>query len=329
MSVSPQSENPEESQLQNATEPIKCLYAQIRKMPELSDQARVIDRVLLKRLQDLKVTASVILNEFYEQKKYILQRFDNWIMPIAKDVLDELLEDAEQLKGKLDDKLEHLDQTTPDEWNEQAKQWAQLHAKWHDRNALIEKILEVVSDRTKHLIDKDIQIIHDYQTQSLVHLAQESEAFKNVEKRLAHAIEEPLKQLLSLRNKPKEHTSLTQASEWVAQLQEQRESYFDQLLMKIDHVMKDVVYVDERNDWSSFLEVEGEIIFMERELHHINIDLSHIPQDPESEKQFILARLEGLLDHVEEIDENSLPGPLQQRVLALKGGISIALFHLA
>jgi hypothetical protein len=317
-----ESENTRPKNLQKL-ESIKHLYAQIQKMPELADRAWAIDQVLLNRLKELKGTAATVVNQFSEQKKVILQRFDNWIMPIAKDVLDNLLQDAKQLKNKLEDKLDHLDLTTPAEWDAQAKDWVELYAQWNDQNALIEKILEEVADRTEQLINKDIQVIQDYQTQSLAHLPLESETFRNVEKRLAHAIEEPLKQLMSLKNKPKEHTSLQQASEWVAKLQERRESYFDQLLMKIDHVIKDVVHLDERKDWTSFLEIEGEIIFMERELHHINSQLSHLHLE-EVEKQFIMARLEGLLEHIDELDEDSLPLALKQRVQALKTGIQLA-----
>jgi hypothetical protein len=327
MSALSDSGKPEEK-LDHSPEPIKRLYAQIRKMPELTERARVIDRVLVDRLQDLKATASTIIRQLQEQKKVILQRFDHWIMPIAQDVLDRLLQDANQLKEKLEDKLDHLDQTTSDDWEEQAKRWTQLYAKWHDRNALVEKILEVVADRTRQLIDKDIQVIQDYQTQSLAHIPQESETFKNLEERLAHATEEPLKQLMSMRNKPKEHTSVQQASEWIANLQQRRESYFNQLLMKIDHIMKDVVHVDEKKDWASFLEIEGEIIFMERELHHINTDLSHLRREDENERQFLFARLECLLDHAQELDEKSLPNALQQRIQALKAGISLAFSRL-
>ena len=311
-------------------ESMKRLCVQIRTMPELTDQAKVIDQFLLKRMQDLKATASTIVKEFNEQKKIILQRFDNWIMPIAQEVLDGLLKDAEQLKEKLDDKLEHLDQVTSEEWNEQAKDWAQLYSKMTDRRVLIDKILEAVADRTRHLIDKDIQVIQDYQSQSLAHLPEESETFKNVEERLANAISEPLKQLMTLRNQPKVHQSLQQASEWVAKLQQQREVYFDQLLMKIDHVMKDVVRLEDKNDMTSFVEIEGEIIFMERELHHINSDMASVNVQDESEKQFLLARLEGLLDHVNEFGEQtqSLPKIFHQRLQNLKANISLSLSNL-
>jgi hypothetical protein len=330
----PESEKPEEIIPQDATEPFKRLYSQIRKIPELTgqariiDQARIVDQVLLNRLQDLKGTASAIIDQFQAQKKLILQRFDNWIMPIAQDVLDGLLQDAKHLKDKLDDKLSHLDQTTPEEWDNEAKHWALLYSKWHDRKELINRILEVVADRTAHLIDRDIQVIKDYQTQSLAHLPEESETFRNVEERLTHAIEEPLKQLMGLRIQAQEHTSLQQASEWVANLQQRRESYFDQLLMKIDHVMKDVVNLEESKDWNTALEVEGELVFMERELHHINQDLTHIHLIDECDKQFLLARLEGLLDHAEELDQRSLPSPLQARMKGLKRGILASISRL-
>lgn len=325
METFPESHKPEERGSQNTTDSIKRLYVQIRKMPELTAQAKVIDQVLLNRLQDLRGTASTVIEQFNDQKKMILQRFDHWIMPIAKEVLDGFLKDAEHLKEKLDDQLNHIEETTPEEWNDQAKGWAQFYARWQDRKGLVDKILEVVAHRTKHLIDKDIQVIQEYQTQSLSHLPKESEEFKNIEERLNHAIGEPLKQLKALRSHPLKHNSLQQASEWVADLQKKRENYFDQLLMKIDHVIKEVVKVEEPVNWGSFKEVEGELIFMERELDQINSDLSKVDLDDESEKQFIAARLEGLLDHIEDMDENSLPLPLRQRVQYLKSGIATSL----
>jgi hypothetical protein len=324
----PESEYSDENIISRSPDSIKHLYFQIRKMPELTEQARLIDQVLPSRLQEVKGTASAVINQFKAQKKVILQHFDHWIMPIAQEVLDGFLLDAQQLKRKLEDKLEHLDQTTSEEWEVQANQWAQLYSRWNDRKGLVNKILEVVIDRTKHLIDKDVQVIHDYQSQSLANLPEETETFKNVEERLTHATAEPLKQLMNLRNEVKENSSLQQASEWVAKLQERRESYFDQLLMKIDHVMKDVVNLEETKDWTAFVELEGEVLFMERELHHINSDLTHLHLVEESDKQFLLGRLEGLLDHVTDLDNPTLPSPLQIRMQALKAGILLSISRL-
>lgn len=300
---------------------IKHLSFQISKMPELTKQARLVDQILLDRFQDLKFTASTIIDQFREQRKIILQHFDSWIMPIARDVLDELIIDAQKLKHNLDVKLECVDQTTAEEWSIEAKSWQQLYSKWSDRKGLIDKILEIVANRTEHLIDKDIQVIQDYQRHSLSHLSHETEAFKHMEERLASAIEEPLKQLMNLREQAKEHKSIQQASEWVSKLQEQRESYFNQLLMKIDHVMKDVVNLEENKDWTAFAEFESEILFMENELRHIQFDLERLHLVSEKDKQFLLARLEGLSDHIQDLNKHSLPLLLQNRIQALKSDI--------
>lgn len=325
MDTSPQPDQPDKRGAEQTDDSIKRLFVQIRKMPKLTDQARVIDQVLIKRMQDLKGTAETVIEQFSEQKKTILQKFDNLIMPIAKEVLDGFLEEAKGLKSKLDEKLDHLEETTPDEWNDQAKRWAQIYERWNDSKGLMERILEVVSDRTKYLIDKDIQMIQDYQTQSFAHLHPESEDFKNLEERLEDAIEDPLKQLVALRKGFSKQTSIQEASEWITNLQEKRQAYFDQLLMKIDHVTKEVVHVEERVDANTYQEIEGEIIFMERELEHINEDLAQIHLGDESDRQFIAGRLEGLLDHAEEMRQGYLPHALKNRLIILIEGIAHSL----
>lgn len=301
MGAFPELEHPGEEIWQNTTESMRRLYTQIRKMPQLTEQAKVIDNVLLNRLQQLKGNAAKIVQQFHEQKKVLLKRFDPWIMPIAKEVLEGFVQDAVELQENLNNKLVSLEQTSADEWNNEAKEWEQLCSRWNDKKGLVDKILAVVTDRTKEWIDKDMQVIQDYQSQTLAHLPKESEDFKTIEERLKQATAEPIKQLMTLRDHSAVPASLQQASEWVAKLQEKRESTFDQLLMKIDHVTQEVVQPEERGD----LEAEGELIFMERELEHISEDFSQMDSENESEKQFIAARIEGLLEHAEELNISS------------------------
>lgn len=301
------------------TDPIKRLYVQIQKMPELMGRARVVDQVLLNHFQDLKGHAREVIHQFNEQKTDILKRFDNWLVPIAKEALDELLQDAEQLKRNLNQKLEHLPQLEEKDWIEHAKRWNHLYTKWHDRKALADRVLALVADRTKQLIDKDIQVIQDYQSQSLAQVPEQSEVFEDLKERLEQATEKPLKQLVALRQQTPKPDSLPQASEWVAKVQAQRETYFDQLLMKIDHVVKETVQIEEEeSDFISFTEDEGELVFMERELHQIKLMVANLKPHQASETQFMLARLEELLDHAEQLETTSLPRTLQKRLAKIK-----------
>ena len=314
----------------NVNDSIKRLKAQIRKMSELTREAQVVDQVLLHSLQDLKSIALTIIDQFQKQKKIILQRFDQRIMPIAQDVLEGLLLDANRLKIQLEEKLENIIEITEEEWVEEATHWDQLYSKWNDKTNLTQRILEVVADQTARLINKDLQVIQDYQSQSLSYLPEDE--FKDLECRLSQAIEEPLKQLKSLPAQAKEHTSIQQASEWIANLQEHRENYFDQLLMKIDHVMNDVVknppHFEEIEDLALWGEVEGEIIFMERELLSIHEELVEVYFLEKEEKQFLLSRLEGLLDHAEDIEKYAPPESLRERMNTIKSDIESTIHRL-
>lgn len=320
-----------EDDAQQFMKSIQEFHSQIREMPKFMEQACAIDQALFNRYHDLKASALAIINHLNGLKPGVLKRFDERLKPIAEEVLDALLRDAERLRSKLELQLETMSQATSIEWIDYASRWMQLCSKWHDRKALADKVLEFIAKQTTQLIDKDIRVIQDYQTQSLAHLSKESDEFKNVEERMSKAIDEPLRQLLELRNQSLQQTSLKQASELVANLQEQRESYFDQLLMKIDNVVKDVVYLDEEDEdeWVSFSEFEGEIVFIEREFHHINEMLPNLHTSSKSDIHFIETRLEDLLDHAEQIEASYLPKALRRRVLKLIEQIILASDRIA
>ncbi|MFI0435307.1 MAG: hypothetical protein ACH350_06220 [Parachlamydiaceae bacterium] len=317
-----ESEKLEKNMHPDTTDPIHSFYLQISKLPDLNRHG------LPDCLKGIQITVSLIIDQFHEQKHHVLELFDQWIKPIAQDFFSQLYHDIEQLKMRLDQKLTHVDQVSPSEWQIEAEEWGEWYSKWSDQKKIIKKVLDAVAEKTDHLINKDIQIIREYQTQSLSHVSQQTDTFKSLEERLSNAIEEPLKQLMGLRIQAKKHTSLQQASEWVANLQEKRETCFDQLLMKIDHVMKDAVNLEDIQDGSVFLEVEGEILFMEQELHHIHEDLIHLDLIEESDKQFLLARLDGLCEHVADLAEHSYPCSLQSKIDELKKEIFSAMTRL-
>jgi hypothetical protein len=286
----------------------------------VNKQAKLIDAVLISHFQELRSSTAAMVAQMNEQKSHVLNRFETGLMPLAHEVINQILNDAKQLQSHLDQNLENSQTIASSDWTEHAKVLTQLYSKWHNQAALTDKVLELVEQRTAFWIDKDCQVIEDYQKQSIAHLSQDSEEFKNLEERLAQATAEPLKQLLSLRQTKQKHESLKQASEWLANFQFQRESCFDQLLMKIDMVVQEIVQTDDFDDANTLLEVEGEILFMEREfqyLHQMRDSLSAYQID---EKETVQAGLESLLEHVEQF-MLTLPKSLQVRVAKLQQSI--------
>ncbi len=305
---------PTESQVVTDVTAIERLKDQIQSIPLLIHQALVIDQALSNHFKSLKNSANEVIAQFHEQKEDILAQFDSLLMPLAKEVLEALILDAEQLKMDLDNTLLSMQKMVDMDWEEHALSWVELYSKLNDRQELNQRILKLVSDRTSQLIDKDIRVIQDYQNQSLSRMSQEDDVFKNVENRLAKATEEPLKHLVELKRGIEETSSMKQASEWIAHLHRQRESCFDQVLMKIDLIVKDVVLIEEEFDIDLFKDLEEEMFFVEQELKHIHSLLPKLHKNDEKEFFFTEARLEGLKDHLEQFDNLSLPRIVRERL---------------
>ena len=307
---------------------LEKFYSQMQSIPLLVQQAIVIDHVLASYFQDLAETAAKIIDHFNEERPKILIEFDSWLVPLANEVLENLLSDALFLKKQLDDTVKSLDKTAEMNWVEHSKCWEELYDKWNNRKELNQKILTLLSEKTTLLIEKDIRVIKDYQNHTLSRVVEEGEEFRNLERRLIKATAEPLKHLLEIKAVISQNTSLKQASEWVAELQTQRESCFDQVLMKIDAIVRDVVLPDEDIEGDDFKEFESEMHFVEVELKHIHELIPKIHERDEKELYFTETRLEGLKDHLEQFSKKSLPRSLKARLEKLLHAIDLTLLRI-
>jgi hypothetical protein len=303
-------------------------YAQIKSVPHLIEKAVGVDQALLTRLNEIQKTASSLIDQFDSRKEELLKKVDAWLFPIAKEALDKMSYDAKVLREHLQESLQNLQMMEKMDWIEHAKSWACLYTKCYDNKELTQKILKMASDRTSYLIDKDIKVICDYQNQSLAHISQETDEFKNIKARLKTVTEGSLKALLNLKKSP-EGLSFTQTVDWIARIHKERENHFDQSLMKIDSVMKDVVRPEVlHHDAGHFAEFENEVVFMEHELRHIHDLISKLDLKDEKDVSFIEMRLEGLKEHLEQFDLSQLPDELKIRVKKIHQDIQEAYFRL-
>lgn len=280
---------------------IEHFYDQIKKISSLMEQSETIDQPLNRQLQAVGHIALQIIYRFHAQKSTLIKQYDFWLQPVAKEVLDGLISHAEKLKQQLAHRP--LDAEEDIDWEEYIQSWEEICHHWRNRKALSDRILAVVSERVVHCIDKDLKMIEDYQNHQLASVNTGQNKRNDLQERLSQVTEEPLKQLIALRTQTHAHTSLQQAAEWVATFHEQRESYFDQLLMRIDTAVKDIVDINEKEEtFSESAEDEGEIVFMERELESILLAIDLLPGTSETDLLFTECRLENLLDHLEQID---------------------------
>lgn len=307
----------------SSSSPIEHFFRQMTSASHLVQRARAINQQLDNQSHSIQVQASSMMQYFDNQKEEILKKFDSWLLPVAQEVLDELSCHTERLKLDLDQKLESFHQVHDHEWVEHAKSWVHLYAKWHDRKALIQQVLHLAAERANHLIDKDVQMIEDYQKQSLAQWTEETEEFHSLESRLTTAIENPLKSLLALKVHP-DNLSAMQASEWAAHVHQERQTYFNQLLSKIDNVVRESGQFEETPPSLDFSEQESDLVFMETELRHLNNVIRYIDRRDSKGIQFIWDHLKHLEDHLKELNALNLPDTLRRQSQGLFEGIEIA-----
>ncbi len=296
---------------------IERFYAQIQTFPKLIGKAHTIDKTLFHHFQEIRHSAVEVIDQLNQEKQKILRKFDSWLTPLAKEVLDDLMKDADDLKTDLEDSLEKLESSAHKDWIEYAKKWTQLYAKWHDRKGIKKKVLKLAAERNSRLIEKDIKVIKDYQDQALSSIPKESEEFFNLERRLVKATAEPLRNLVELKKLPfeKEELTIKQASEWIADLHNKRESYFDMVLLKIDSAAKDLVSLSVPViDRELYNELEGEINFIEHEIDQIKLIIPHLQHIDKDELIFLNERVDCLIDHLEDYDLTRMPKVLQNRL---------------
>lgn len=301
--------------VQNFCDQLKNLPSHIQNLQENEPDFFACQR-------EVREKAEKLLTDFNHQRDDLLQKFDPRLLFAAKEVLEDLSKEGNALKQDLEESLKDKSCILNQNWELCTQKWMDFQSNWINKKNLIDRILKLLSERTSSLIDKDLKIIHDYQKQSLSQLSTSPET-KNLEERLDKAIKVPLKMLHDLKNTP-EQLSVEQAPEWLDNVYQKRETYFDNLLMKIDIVMKDVVHPHEIRDVNQLSEVEHEIAFMENELHSINQFLNNKTLGKNELEQ----RLEHVLDHLNHLQIPSLPLDLQEKMERIEETILIFLLRV-
>lgn len=286
-------------------------YNQIKLTPKLLEKASRIDSTLLQHFHDLRAHASAFINEIKKEKEGLLSEFNGWLRPAAKEVIEEIYHDAEKLKDNLNEAISGEESLKKEEWSRHAQRWAKLYSDLQDRQGLVKKVITVASERVKASIHDDIQFIQEYHQHTLSRVDQNSS--QNIQKRLGKAIQGAILELSALEKDLPESTNVTQTAAWIANIHQKRTQCSDNILMKIDAVIKKEMHVEELHSVETETELEHEITFMEQEIADLEIQLKRKHADAQS-RSLTLDHLQGLQEHLSEIGKLRMPRGLRDRI---------------
>jgi len=165
----------------------------------------------------------------------------------------------------------------------------------HFTEELKKEILNSLTMRSTEMIEKDLQMIDDYQSWSLDTLDVEDEEMESLRDRLKKVTEEHLKALNKLKDLPSD-MSLDTIGEWILHIQREREKNVDTLLHRIESVVREVKpFSIEVLDPIFDAEMRSEVEALRKELNDIITRIAATVD--EKDKEMILAHLESLNEH--------------------------------
>jgi hypothetical protein len=281
---------------------IHLFTSQIQRLTNLTDSDYLKTPQGKKRADEIKATALQVLQKIEEQKEDILKKLGRGLsLPAAKGIVDQMSQLTDELRRKLEDCLKELDHFSEVNWREQATLWAQLYAKWHDQKAIEEDIIHYIAIRVSQMISKDLQVIDEYQNNSLEGIETIGTELYTLKDRLQSAIEAPMKAMYKLREPPSD-ISIEKVGEWISAIQDERERLFDSVLQRIEKVTataKPFTSPKVVSDPVSEAEMNHEMISLQKEFKDILVRITHHTDLDKNERHGLISHLTCLIEHAQ------------------------------
>ena len=226
------------------------------------------DHELAGRIQDLQKTANSVVKQLHTIKDKLKNEIDQELFSHVQEIIDPIIKEVSRLNKSIGQPTSVVHQAKAyqrfSQWIEKAKLWIQFCSKTNDKEAILKAIIRYIVEDFLEVIDRDIQVINDYQNHMLDALAVEEEEKLTVLKNLN--LEPYLQGLRSLQTKPNE-LSLHEIALWKAQVDKRREKYFDEALHTIDKVINSVIPDSSGEEEQEHLvDVLSQIVYLEREV---------------------------------------------------------------
>ncbi|MBS4170322.1 hypothetical protein [Neochlamydia sp. AcF95] len=209
---------------------------------------------LVGRIQDLQSKASAVLIQLQAIKNELYKEIDAEAFVYIEEVIDPLIKEVSRLHKSIEQPRSVLHQAKTyqryNQWVEKAKLWIQICSKTTDKEALFKAVIRYTIDEFLEVIDRDVQVITDYQEHMLEALSIDEEEKINLAQRLDVRLQSYLHALNALKIKP-ENLPLKEIAVWKAQVDKRREKYFDAALHAIDKIVNQSLpdlHGDEENE---------------------------------------------------------------------------------
>lgn len=209
--------------------------------PQQSTPSQHIKR----RVHELKRIAQEVLFQLQEVEEDVKRGGDQELSTYVEQVVEPMIRDVNRIHRMTEkegvaesQQVQLLEKYS--QWISTAKPWVHFFStQGHDKEAISKAVVSQSIHISEELIDKDIQVIRDYQNHKFgeVQITEEQKGALKV--RMEAVLEEPLMRLNALRRTPANLT-VEQLEEWKSETNMQREECYNDALHKVDQMVQEL-----------------------------------------------------------------------------------------
>jgi len=290
------------------------------------------EKRLAGRINELNQNALDVLDYLVKVKQVLKSEVDQELIAYVDAVMDPMIREVDRIRSML--RQGRGGMTYPEDslkkytdWISRAKFWVEICSAKKDKETITNAILEYTIADFAAVIERDLQLISDYQEHVLAHLSEAER--KKIKESILPRTAPYMTSLMGLVEKP---TSLTLENfqEWRANAEKKRDHFFNVILQIIDNS------ADELSLTSSFVESQEDILdtlkkmaYLESEIPVFCYRILNNEIVDEEEKEQLLPQLDAFLEQVNSLYfDIRMPQDIVERLIYLRDTLNNALMKI-
>lgn len=260
------------------------------------------ERKLVGRIRELNKNAGEVLDVLNSVRADLKSEVDGELFGFVESVMNPMIRDISRIQkvvlkeGLVHPQVDALNQYN--EWIDRAKLWVQVCSSAKNKEAITEAILKHTLEDFNAIINKDLQLIEDYQDHLLDELEMDHADKVILRKEIKNSLGPYLRGLLDLKVTP-EDLNFQNLNEWKLDADKRRDHYYNMILHVIDSKTEGLTTIKkEREDREYLSEVFEKLSYLETEIPLLFEKINIGTTDP-FEIEATIQQLYGLQEEVD------------------------------
>lgn len=295
----------------------------IFKLTDPKPEVKKEESKLAGRIRELNKNAAEVLKVLNTVREDLKKEVDEELYTFVESVMNPMIRDVERVQkivktdGALHQKMDAFNKYN--KWIDKAKMWVQICSTAKNNNAISQAVINHTISDFVSLIDRDLQLIVDYQEHLLDDMELSEEEKNHLRDEILDGLKPHVKRLMALKIHPK-GVSLENLNHWKDNVDQRRERYFNAILHLIDVKVNEanpskIDYTEEHGILIGTLE---QISYLEMEIPLLAEKFEATPLDP-FEVEVSMQQLLALEDEVRDLYlDMRMPASVIERLQNLK-----------